>query len=128
MRYDVEVGLLCVAKAIAYKESFAIAFAAIRSEASQGGSIMSYKKAAEVLPAELLDKIQYYIDGEFLYIPRKTDNRKAWGESTCSKSETLLRNEAICRDYQNGLTVPLLAGKYFLSVKSIQRIIKGSRM
>lgn len=41
---------------------------------------MSYKKAAHVLPQELLAKVQEYIDGEFLYIPRASDNKKAGGK------------------------------------------------
>ena len=38
---------------------------------------MSYKKATQVLPQELLLKVQEYIDGEFIYIPRISDNKKA---------------------------------------------------
>ena len=40
---------------------------------------MSYKKAAHVLLQELLAKVQEYVDGEFLYIPRASDNKKSWG-------------------------------------------------
>lgn len=36
---------------------------------------MSYKKATHILPRELLEKIQEYIDGEFIYIPRISDNK-----------------------------------------------------
>ena len=36
--------------------------------------MMSYKKAADVLPEELIDLIQNYVDGEYLYIPRKEGN------------------------------------------------------
>ena len=32
---------------------------------------MGYKKAAHVLPQHLLRAIQEYVDGEYLYIPRK---------------------------------------------------------
>ena len=32
---------------------------------------MSYIKAGDVLPKELVDKIQDYIDGEYIYVPRK---------------------------------------------------------
>lgn len=38
---------------------------------------MGYKKATHVLPHDLLLKVQEYIDGEFLYIPRISDNKKA---------------------------------------------------
>ena len=34
---------------------------------------MSYKKANEVLPQALLNAVQQYIDGEYIYIPRKED-------------------------------------------------------
>jgi hypothetical protein len=33
---------------------------------------MSYIKAEYVLPQELLELIQQYIDGDYIYIPRKT--------------------------------------------------------
>ena len=40
---------------------------------------MSYKKATHVLPQELLAKVQEYIDGEFIYIPRISNHKKNWG-------------------------------------------------
>lgn len=38
---------------------------------------MDYKKETHVLSHDLLLKVQEYIDGEFLYIPRISDNKKA---------------------------------------------------
>lgn len=35
---------------------------------------MKYKKALDVLPAEVIKIIQQYVDGEFLYVPKKHDN------------------------------------------------------
>ena len=32
---------------------------------------MRYMKAADVLPPDLLAQVQAYIDGEYLYIPRR---------------------------------------------------------
>ena len=49
--------------------------------------MMSYKKAADVLPEELIDLIQNYVDGEYLYIPRKEMNRKAWGKTPTEKGD-----------------------------------------
>ena len=37
---------------------------------------MSYKKATQILPQELLSQVQEYIDGEFLYIPRLSAHKK----------------------------------------------------
>lgn len=85
--------------------------------------MMSYKKAIDVLPTELLDMVQSYVDGEYIYIPRKVGNRKAWGEKNNIKVDYLVRNTAICNEHKNGVSVDELSKKYFLSPKSIQRII-----
>lgn len=88
---------------------------------------MSYKKAADVLPEELIDLIQNYVDGEYLYIPRKEMNRKAWGENTDRKKETQVRNREIYRRYREGVPVSHLSEDYYLSSKSIQKIIARCR-
>lgn len=84
---------------------------------------MGYKKATNILPQELLEKIQEYVDGEYIYIPRKEESRKEWGASTSTKQELRARNEQIYKDYLDGTSMDGLAEKYFLSLKSIQRII-----
>lgn len=84
---------------------------------------MSYKKATHVLPQELLLKIQEYIDGEFLYIPRAADNKKGWGDTTSTRQELQDRNRQIYADYLAGTNMKTLAEKYYLSLKSIQRIV-----
>lgn len=84
---------------------------------------MSYVKAVDVLPDEILSLIQNYVDGEYIYIPRKEDNKKSWGENTNSRKEIQMRNSNIYEDYKQGIKVKELAEKYFLSEKSIQRIV-----
>lgn len=84
---------------------------------------MSYKKAKHILPRELLEKIQEYIDGEFIYIPRISDNKKGWGASTSTRQDLKERNTNIYTDYLAGASMEALAEKYFLSLKSIQRIV-----
>ncbi|CAH2213553.1 hypothetical protein [Tepidibacter aestuarii] len=39
---------------------------------------MKYIKSQNVLPEEIVKIIQEYVDGEYLYVPRKNENRKAW--------------------------------------------------
>ena len=85
---------------------------------------MGYKKATQVLPQELLLKVQEYIDGEFLYIPRVADNKKNWGATTSTRQELRIRNECIYAGYLAGQRMESLADKYFLSLKSIQRIVR----
>lgn len=84
---------------------------------------MSYIKATDVLPDEILDLIQQYVEGEYLYIPKKEGSRKSWGESTKSKKETSERNSLIYNRYKEGVSVKELSEMYYLSPKSIQRII-----
>ena len=84
---------------------------------------MSYIKATDVLPQELLDLIQKYVEGEYIYIPKKECNRKLWGETTKSKRETFVRNKDIYKIYKDGVSVKILSEMYYLSLKSIQKIV-----
>ncbi|MCH5251491.1 MAG: hypothetical protein J1F22_00835 [Lachnospiraceae bacterium] len=84
---------------------------------------MSYKNAKDVLPRDLLEEVQRYVCGECLYIPQKEEDKRSWGAMTATKKLLRDRNQAIFREYQKGVRVSELADKYFLSVKSIQRII-----
>ena len=73
--------------------------------------------------SELVAIIQQYIDGEYIYIPRKETTRKKWGTDTSTRKDLLERNNRIYEDYQNGILVSDLVEKYYLSLKSIQRIL-----
>ncbi len=76
------------------------------------------------MPKELIEQIQQYVDGKVIYIPKKQENKKQWGENTNTKKFLEDRNCRICEDYNNGMDIRQLAEKYFLVEKSIQRIIK----
>jgi len=84
---------------------------------------MRYKNAKDILPKDILALIQLYTDGEYIYIPRKAEHRKKWGEDTGTKADTAARNERIYAEYRLGRKVDELAHEYFLSEKSIQRIV-----
>lgn len=84
---------------------------------------MGYRKAIDVLPNELLVILQQYVEGEYLYIPKKEETKKAWGENTNAKRNTALRNLEIYEKYVNGESSKALAEEYCLSVKSIQGIV-----
>lgn len=85
---------------------------------------MSYKKAKNLLPPELVELIQDYIEGEYIYIPKKAENKKAWGENTNTRKDLLTRNKSIYREYKNGQSTKALATQFYLSEKSIQRIVR----
>ena len=88
---------------------------------------MSYRSAEEILPVEIIELIQQYVDGENIYIPRKSENRKTWGEGTQFKAELTARSREIYQGYLEGMKMAELADKYFLSEKSIQRIVYQAR-
>jgi Mor family transcriptional regulator len=85
---------------------------------------MGYIKAEEILPPHIVKLIQDYIDGESIYIPRKEPNKKKWGSKTLIRQELQERNSLIFADYQRGERICKLSDIYFLSEKSIQRIIR----
>jgi Mor family transcriptional regulator len=84
---------------------------------------MSYLRAEFILPKELLELIQEYADGQYIYIPRKSDQHRSWGERTDTKLIIRQRDREIYSKYMKGATTPNLAIEYYLSPKSIQRII-----
>ena len=86
---------------------------------------MSYIKAEEILPEELIRRIQEYADGVYIYIPRKPGTRHRWGQETAYKAELKARNDRILQDHQSGESIRALSRKYHLSEKSIRRILQN---
>lgn len=84
---------------------------------------MKYIKANNVLPEKIIKIIQEYIDGEFIYIPRKNGRQKAWGEKKGTRNILKNRNNDIFQNYNHGITVKRLSQMYYLSEQSIRRII-----
>mgnify|MGYP000184835961 CR=1 FL=1 len=85
---------------------------------------MKYKKAQDILPQDLIVKLQEFMDGGYLYIPRKEENKKSWGDNTEIKKDLLKRNKKIYNDFNNGMTVKQLSTKYYLVENSIRRILR----
>lgn len=88
---------------------------------------MRYVRAREVIPEKLLKQIQEYVDGEYLYIPRKETEKRCWGEKSRAREEIDRRNVEIYRQSLDGLTVRELAARYYLSEKSIGRILSEQK-
>lgn len=85
---------------------------------------MRYEKAQNILPEDVVEIIQQYIDGGYLYIPRKCENRKAWGENSGVKDELIDRNKEIYNSFKKGTSVKSLSEKYYLTEHTIRRIIR----
>lgn len=84
---------------------------------------MSYQKAELILPQELLKLLQEYAQGQYLYIPKKSENYKEWGANTATREQLKQRDKEIYRKYTSGISAINLADEYYLSLKSIQRIL-----
>jgi len=66
-------------------------------------------KAQQVLPEELLAEIQKYVQGQVFYIPKATENKKAWGENTPTRSMLQVRNQSIVQAFKAGTSIIDLA-------------------
>ncbi len=87
---------------------------------------MSYIKAENVLPRELIETIQQYVDGKLIYIPCK--EKQEWGSTTSAKAFFRERNERIYEAYKSGMGLQELAHSFSLSEKSIQRILRKQKL
>ena len=84
---------------------------------------MSYKRADQILPTELIKELHKYVSVECLYIPIKNEKRMDWGIKNGYRKELDYRDRTIYESHQKGVSVSELSEKYFLSEKSIYRII-----
>lgn len=84
---------------------------------------MSYKSAEKVLPKDLMEEIQKYIQGEYIYIPSTPGAKKRWGVKSGIREELMRRNSEIRRRYSEGADLDELAERFFLSVYTIKKII-----
>ena len=87
---------------------------------------MSYIRADEIFPEELLKTIQQYVDGKAVYIPCK--QKQEWGSKTSAKAFFEARDVGIYQAWLSGESVRELACSFSLSEKSIQRILRKQRL
>ncbi|MEW9094666.1 MAG: CD3324 family protein [Clostridiaceae bacterium] len=88
---------------------------------------MKYEKAQNILPEDVIELIQEYIEGGYLYIPVKCENKKAWGENSGAKDSLKERNREIFDLYNQGISIKELAKQYYLTEHSIRRIIREEK-
>lgn len=86
---------------------------------------LKYKNANDILPAELLEDIQQYIQGEYIYIPIKDKSKKR--PPTEYEMERKKRDEHIYTRSLEGVSNKKLSNMYHLSESSIRRIIINQR-
>ena len=85
---------------------------------------MDYVNGKAVLPSELLEQLQEYVQGNLVYIPKKEENRTGWGENSGAKTVIRDRNRDICEAHRNGVKTAELASMFCLSEDSIRKILR----
>lgn len=83
---------------------------------------MKYENAADVLPADLLRRVQKFAAGKLIYIP-EAGTKSSWGEASGMRDQLAGRNHEIREKHQAGVAVADLAGEYGLSPDSIKKIV-----
>ncbi len=86
---------------------------------------MKYKNAVKILPPEMIEQLQEYVQGEYIYIPIK--DREVHTNITEYALEVQKRDEHIYTNHLLGIGNIELAEKYALSESSIRRIIIKER-
>lgn len=84
---------------------------------------MKYVNAKLLLPDLLVEELQGYIQGGYIYIPASQEQRKCWGELSGYRKELQQRNCRITEAYQKGASMDDLADEYCLSIHTIRKII-----
>jgi len=84
---------------------------------------MKYVNAQSILPEEVFRLLQEYAEGELLYIPKRRESYKLWGEVSGGREELKKRNEAIRAAFHNGAGLCELADKYCLSEDAVRKIV-----
>ena len=77
---------------------------------------MKYINASDLLPPALVQTLQEYVQGGYVYIPAR--EHKGWGEKSGSREALAQRNEEIRSQKQAGATLEALAETYHLSVSA----------
>ena len=84
---------------------------------------MEYKNGSEVLPQNLLQQLQKYVQGEIIYIPIPDKDHLGWGCKNGTRQMIAELNRDIYCKYLDGQGVEDVATLFNLSYESIRKII-----
>lgn len=83
---------------------------------------MNYENAEDILPKDLLKRVQKFAAGKLIYVP-ETTSKRTWGETSGYKRYLEERNQEIKEKFISSSTIEHLADEYNLSVESIKKIV-----
>jgi Mor family transcriptional regulator len=85
---------------------------------------VNYRNGKEFLPSQLLSQLQEFVEGELIYIPRKSEQRAGWGAVNGTRIKITERNQEIHELFLNGLSVRELSARYHLCEDSIRKVLQ----
>ncbi|GIO55823.1 hypothetical protein BCV73_19985 [Paenibacillus sp. SSG-1] len=88
---------------------------------------MNYKNGRDVLPPSLLKELQKHIEGELIYIPKRSNERVGWGVNSGTRQMIERRNEEIFALHCQGHSIEYLKQAFHLSQESIRKVIFKKR-
>lgn len=88
---------------------------------------MKYTDATVILPKELVEKLQQFVQGEYLYIPTSREDRSK-EDLSGYREEVDRRNREIIQSYTSGTSVEDIAKTYMLSVYAIRAILNHNTL
>ena len=84
---------------------------------------MSYRRAEEILPMEIIELIQQYVDGENIYIPKKEGKRLK--DQAIGYAEESMRNLGISLSDSTLITICITAGTSISILLSAIHVAQG---
>lgn len=110
-------------KELQYNNSLFVKFVIMQLKNKGEQNKLKYKNAKNILPQELLQQIQQYIQGDAIYIPRLENEKIPWGQKNGAKKAIYTRNKSIFDLYKQGYSIDEIVNIYNLSESSIRKII-----
>lgn len=87
-------------------------------------NFVNYVNAEGILPENLVEEIQKYIQGGYLYIPCQPKKKKNYRKNTYISN----RNAIIRNKHKNGEKIKSLAEEFYLSIDSIKKIVYAKKI
>ncbi|GIO70120.1 CD3324 family protein [Paenibacillus sp. FSL M7-1455] len=84
---------------------------------------MKYINAESVFPRRLLEELQQYVQGGWVYVPTLKHSRTAWGERSGNKEALRRRNAEMKSRFSGGESIERLSSEYGLAYDTVKKIV-----
>jgi len=84
---------------------------------------MKYINAESAFPKRLLEELQQYVQGGWVYVPTLKHSRIGWGERSGSREALRRRNAEMRLRFSEGDTIEQLSSEYGLAYDTVKKIV-----